>query len=479
MIASIRHAYTGGLRAVLLAGSYLAACALSAPLYAAPPIPVEPGAGSASAAAASAPEPVSSSAQHLYEQARHQLVQVRTLLRGQGSQSSVGSGFFVGQGGLIVTNYHVVSQVALQPQRYRLTYVGADGLQGALDLLAFDTAHDVAVVRVAQAPASAASSASMVQGLGFRPRQSEPGKGERIYSLGNPLDVGFAVVEGTYNGLVERGFSPTIFFSGSLNPGMSGGPALDGQGRVMGINVATRLDGQQVSFLVPAEFAEDLVARARNAKPIVQPAYAEVTRQLLAYQDGLTRRFMAQAWRSAGHDRYRIPVPQETFMRCWGNSTRPDAKGMEFERSECSMNQSVFVSGSLNTGSLSARHEIYDGSKLGALRFARQYSRSFRNETFGGGAQRTASQCSERFVQSDGLPLRAVLCLNAYKKLPGLYDMGVMVATLNDDQAGVQGRFDARGVSFDNALKLADFYIKGYGWHPAPKAGAATTRPSH
>jgi len=427
--------------------------------------PVVPAATAASA-------PVSTSAQRLYEQARHQLVQVRTLLSGQGSQSSVGSGFFVGTDGLIVTNYHVVSQVALQPDRYRLTYAGADGRQGALDLLAFDAAHDVAVVRPVELPKPA------VQGLNFRPRTAALDKGEHIYSLGNPLDVGFAVVEGTYNGLADRGFYPSIFFSGSLNPGMSGGPGLDGQGQVMGVNVATRLDGQQVSFLVPAEFAQDLLSKARAAQPIKQAAYPELTRQLLVHQEGLTKRFMAQPWRSAGHARYKIPVPQEVFMRCWGSSTQPENKGLEFERSECSMNQSVFISGGLYTGSLGTRHEIYDGRKLGTLRFARQYSRSFRNEYFGGGRQRTAAQCSERFIDNDGLPMKAVLCLNAYKKLPGLYDMGVLVASISDDQAGMQGRFDAHGVSFDNAMKLADFYLKGYGWIQAPKATAASKRPS-
>lgn len=426
----------------------------------------------APAAAASSPQLVSSSAHKLYEQARHQLVQVRTLLSGQGSQSSVGSGFIVGDEGLIITNYHVVSQVALQPQRYRLTFAGVDGRQGDLDLLAFDVAHDLAVVRPSDKKGAA------IGGLAFRPRTTTLDKGERIYSLGNPLDVGFAVVEGTYNGLVDRGFYPTVFFSGSLNPGMSGGPTLDEQGRVMGVNVATRLDGQQVSFLVPAEFAQDLLQRARKATPIKQAVYPELTRQLLLHQDQLTQRFMAQPWRSAGHARYRIPVPQETFMRCWGNSTQPDSKGLDFERSDCSMNQSVFINSSLYTGSLSTRHEIYDGRKLGALRFASQYSRSFRNEYFGGGGSRTAAQCSERFIKNDGLPLRAVVCLNAYKKLPGLYDMGVLVATLDDDIGGAQGRFDAKGVSFDNAMKLADYYLKGYGWIPTKKAQAASLPPS-
>ena len=96
-------------------------------------------------------------------------------------------------------------------------------------------------------------------------------QGERIYSLGNPLDVGFAVIEGTYNGLVERSFYPTIFFAGSLNPGVSGGPTLDQHGQVIGINVAARRDGEQVSFLVPAPFAEELLERGRSAAPMTAP----------------------------------------------------------------------------------------------------------------------------------------------------------------------------------------------------------------
>lgn len=434
-------------------------CAASA--WAAPVAVTGPSVSSPAASA-----PVSSSAQRLYEQARHQLVQVRTLLSGQGSQASVGSGFFVGRAGLIVTNYHVVSQMALQPGRYRLTYAGVDGRQGALELLAFDAARDLAVVRPVQAPQPA------IDGMAFRPRAEAMDKGAHIYSLGNPLDVGFAVVEGTYNGLVERGFHPTIFFSGSLNPGMSGGPALDSEGRVMGINVATRLDGQQVSFLVPSAFAEDLVARALKAKPIKEAAYGELTRQLTVHQDELARRFMAQSWRSAGHARYKVPVPQEVFMRCWGSSSAPESKGLEYERSECSMNQSIYISNGLYTGQLGTQHEIYDGRKLGPLRFARQYSRSFRNEYFGGGAQRTAARCSERFIENGGLPMRAVLCLNAYKKLPGLYDMGVLVASVSDETTGMQGRFDAKGVSYDNALRLAEFYLKGYGWIQTTKAPA-------
>ena len=64
----------------------------------------------------------------------------------------------------------------------------------------------------------------------------------------------------------------------------------------------------------------------------------------------------------------------------------------------------------------------------------------------------------------DALPLRAVLCLSAYKKLTGLFDVSVLVATVDAPQQGVQGRFDAQGVSFDNALALAAHYLAGFRW---------------
>jgi serine protease Do len=411
--------------------------------------------------------PVSASAQRVYDEARAQLLQVRTLLKGQDSQASVGSGFLVSDAGHILTNYHVVSQAALQPERYRLVYSALDRSEGALQILAFDAIHDLALVKPASPTALVRH-----RPLTFHPRDLPLAQGERIYSLGNPLDIGFAVIEGTYNGLVERSFYPTIFFAGSLNPGVSGGPTLDQQGRVIGVNVAARRDGEQVSFLVPSAFAEDLLQRGRNAAPLAAPAYPELTRQLMTHQGSLTDRFLAERWRRAAHPRYVIPLPQEDFMRCWGRSTASDERGLEFERSDCQMDSRVFVSGWLTTGSLSVRHEAYDGRKLGVLRFADRYSASFRNEQFGGPGSRelTAPQCHERYVDRGGLPLRAVLCMKAYKKLTGLYDASVLVATVDASRLGVLGRFDARGVSFDNALRLSAHYLEGFGWTSAQTA---------
>jgi len=439
---------------------------------AAPASPLaKPAAAAASSAAAQADNDaddssnLSASARRLYDFGRPRLLQVRTLLRDQDSQASVGSGSLVGADGLILTNYHVVSQVALEPQRYRLNYQTVDGAKGALQLIAFDVVHDLALVRMATPPPTLAARGTFE----FRPAATPLSQGERIFSLGNPLDVGFAVVEGTYNGMVERSFLPQILFSGSLNPGMSGGPVLDDRGHIVGVNVATRRDGQQISFLVPGEFAQALIARGAHAKPITTSVEAEMARQLLAHQQELTSRFVALPWRETKHAHYSVPVPQEDFMRCWGSSNPSESKGLSFERSDCQMDTAIFINESLRTGDLAVRHEVYDGSKLGALRFAEEAGQSFRNEGMGRRTHDlTAPKCHEDFVENAGLPMRTVMCLRAYRHLPGLYDVAVLSQSVDAKTEGVQGRFDARGVSFENAMLLATHYLKGFAWKRSP-----------
>ena len=405
---------------------------------------------------------LSRDARRIHALSRDKLLQIRTLLRTSNTQASIGSGFFVSADGLIVTNFHVASQLALEPERYRGVYVTIDGQEGDVDLLAFDVQHDVAVLR-------ARGRTSPAPVLEFRPAAEALAQGERIYSLGNPLDIGFAVTEGTYNGLVRRSFYPRIFFGGTLNPGMSGGPAVDDAGRVLGVNVAKRLDGEQVSFLIPAEFAQALLQRAASAQPITQPAHKEVARQLLVHQQLLTERFLQTPFHDQRHGNYLVPVPDDALARCWGSGRDPDYSALHLERSACQTNSHV-VAGDFSTGTVRLGYEAYDAPAYGAARFARKYSQSFASERLPhrGNRRQTAAECAERYVDPGGLPLRAVVCMSAYRKLPGLYDMTVLAATLNQPTQGVLGRLDVRGIGFDNGLKLAERYLQSFRWEAAP-----------
>jgi len=73
-------------------------------------------------------------------------------------------------------------------------------------LLGVDLPNDLAIVRLDKhdAPFFAFDERAMAGDL---PR------GERLYSMGNPLDLGFTIVEGTFNGLVETQLQRTHPFS--------------------------------------------------------------------------------------------------------------------------------------------------------------------------------------------------------------------------------------------------------------------------
>ena len=92
--------------------------------------------------------PPSSTAQSLYAAASKDLLQLRILLKNGRSQSSTGSGFLIGTGDLVVTNYHVVSRLALEPETYTGEYIDTTGRKGSIELIAVDVLRDLAVVRV-------------------------------------------------------------------------------------------------------------------------------------------------------------------------------------------------------------------------------------------------------------------------------------------------------------------------------------------
>ena len=103
----------------------------------------------------------------------------------------------VSSDGLAITNYHVVSKLVLDPSRYVAEAVSTAGDRDDLTVLKIDVLHDLALVRINKRhdwPPLKISSKVLRQG-------------ERLYSLGNPLDLGFAISEGSFNGLITRPYT--------------------------------------------------------------------------------------------------------------------------------------------------------------------------------------------------------------------------------------------------------------------------------
>jgi len=416
-----------------------------------------PGAsGEVAATADSAPlPPPSSAAQHLYGSAKNDILQVRSLLKSGRTQSSVGSGFLIGTSNLVVTNYHVVSQFALDPDTYVGEWVDTSGKRGNVELLAVDVLHDLAVLRVSRNGTGFFKMPEKLAGLT---------QGQYLYSMGNPLDLGFAISEGAYNGVIARSFYDQLMFTGPINSGMSGGPSVTVDGSVAGINVSKRLDGELVSFLVPARFAQDLLRKVEQQPKPPADFNAVVASQLLSHQRAMVDQLLATPLSLKPMGPYMVPVRESEQMRCWGRSSVKADKPFTVDDASCAMESAIFISGSLQTGQINIRHQFMRSNGLDQLRFSQLASASFKNEHFGSfkDSRLTGPNCTEDFVKSKDVPLRAVLCVRAYRKFAGLYDFALLTAATDQGAMSLQSRLDARGVSYDNGMRLTQVFLNSF-----------------
>jgi serine protease Do len=410
--------------------------------------------------AAQAARAEASTAETIYAAAPPRLLQIRTLVADAGRQTSIGSGFLVTADGLAITNYHVVAQVALEPNTYRLEYAAADGSHGEVTLLGVDLPNDLAIVRLDKhdAPFFLFDERAMAGDL---PR------GERLYSMGNPLDLGFTIVEGTFNGQVEHSYSERIHFTGALNPGMSGGPTVTPDGRVIGINVATRRGGQLVSFLVPVRFAAALLKRARELQA-TPDLHAEIASQLTAWRSALYKALDQAGFRSTALGPYSAPETKAQWFNCWANtnaSATPPPRA-SINTTNCTSDTSLYVAADLNTGAVQIEHSYAKAIDLNQFQFATVLSQMSQPRLVGGGPFRkwyTAERCHEDFVSATALPnhppLRAIWCAHAYREFDGLYDVVLVAVTQDHGNEALVSRLSLQAVGYDDAVAFGRRFL--------------------
>ncbi|WP_026354747.1 S1 family peptidase [Massilia niastensis] len=421
-----------------------------------PPAATPPAPGPGDVDPQDALPPPSSAAQDLYAAARGDLLQIRMLLKNGRTQSTVGSGFLVGTSNLALTNYHVVSQMALDPDVYTAEYIDTDGNTGPVELMAVDVLHDLAVVRINR------------NGSGFFKVPERPvrlSQGQYLYSLGNPLDLGFAISEGAYNGVFTRSFYNRLIFSGPINSGMSGGPSITASGTVAGINVSRRRDGESVSFLVPVKYAQELLRQVAAQPGPPKDFNPLIGQQLLTHQGGMVDRLLDEPLTLKGMGPYLVPVRDSGQVRCWGRSNVKAETAFIVDGMSCVMQSAVFVSESQQTGQVAMTHQYIRSGSMHPLRFGALAGSLFNVDNLGNtdDPRLTKPFCTERFVHTRSLPLRAVTCVRAYRKFEGLYNFTLLTASTDAAQASLQSRLDVSGVSYDNGLRVTRAFLGAFG----------------
>lgn len=395
-------------------------------------------------------------AKAIFEQLAPSLYQIRLIDKASGEKSSIGSGFQITAEGLIATNYHVISGFARHPSKYKIEYLDNRGNKGTLALESVDVINDLALVKRDVTQAMPFFSISTLA----------PTKGEELFSLGNPHDLGMIVVPGTYNGLKKESFNDRIHFTGSVNSGMSGGPVVNKQTQVVGINVAT--SGNQIGFLVP----HDKLLALFNAYKISPPDNIEqqMLEQLTQNQDKLMSTLLASEWPLKQLGKSMVPTVNVPFIKCWGDSNADKADALILTVvANCTLEENIFISSHFFTGFLEMEYRYMQAKQLSDLKFYTLYEQQIKRAGPANKATKddvTEFKCQHDIVESsnNSIKNKTVFCTRAYKDFSGLFDVLYLAASIDKNDHALLSHFTLSGVSQHSASAFTKKFMESVTW---------------
>ena len=182
-------------------------------------------------------------------------------------REGAGSGSVLDRQGHILTNYHVVEKA----QRIRVTLFTGD--EYPAELVGYDTLTDIAVLRIDAPP-------DQLYPITFG-NSSQLRVGQRVYAIGNPFGLERTMTTGIISSLNrtlpsrnKRLMRSIIQIDAALNQGNSGGPLLDTQARLIGMNTAIASstgENTGVGFAIPVNTIARVVPQLIQRGHVIRP----------------------------------------------------------------------------------------------------------------------------------------------------------------------------------------------------------------
>jgi S1-C subfamily serine protease len=201
------------------------------------------------------------------------------------AEGSQGSGVVVDGRGYIVTNNHVISEAATNPSQYKMHVVFNDGKEVPANLVGRDPKTDLAVLKVDNV--DNLSVAQMGDSDKLR-------VGDEVIAAGAPLGLRSTVTQGIISALHRPvplsgdGSDTDTVIDGvqtdaSINHGNSGGPLIDMNGNVIGINTAGKSLSESASglgFAIPVNEVKSVVNALIKDGKIAHPTLGLTARSV-------------------------------------------------------------------------------------------------------------------------------------------------------------------------------------------------------
>lgn len=396
-------------------------------------------------------------AREIYERSSPSVYQIQIIDVNSNEKSSIGSGFRFLKNNLFATNYHVISDAIASPERYRIEFRKEDGERGDLVVKAIDVAHDVAILKGEDSDKPYLSLET-----------STMSKGNRIFSMGNPFDLGMTIVEGTYNGLVGDDRYQQVLLSAAFNPGMSGGPTFGSSGQVIGVNVA--LQGNDLSYLVPVRYLIELAEEMTQDKDVPE-WQAIIQNQILKKHGHVIEKIMAAEWSLEKFGSLMIPKNASSAMiKCWGEGKAEDLKDEQlfsYGTKWCQSENDIYLSSGFRTGTMGYSFMWIKSESLNPLEFSRIYSNEFDHSYFYPTATKKEVanfDCQGNFIALADHDWKAVYCVRRYKKYPKLHDVFLALAALDGPKRGHIIRIGLAGLNEPLATRFLRKFLGEIKW---------------
>jgi serine protease Do len=156
-----------------------------------------------------------------------------------------GTGFIINKDGYLVTNSHVLSGGNwIKAINYKQEIINAE-------LIGYNLDFDIALLKIpGEQNFLELADSNKVQ------------VGEKVIAIGNPLGLQFSVSEGIISGINRagpNGLEGYIQTDAALNPGNSGGPLINKEGKVVGINNFKIGSGESLGFSLESNYIKEAV----------------------------------------------------------------------------------------------------------------------------------------------------------------------------------------------------------------------------
>ena len=181
-----------------------------------------------------------------------------------------GTGFIVSQDGTIITNAHVVSD-----EEADYTVFTNDGEKYSAEVLARDSFRDLAVIKIKLEGVKTFSTVELGNSDNLQIGQTVVAIGNALGEFRNTVSVGVISglgrqVTASGGGMVET-LEDVIQTDAAINSGNSGGPLLNLNGEVIGINFAMAQGAENIGFAIPVNKAKKDIQQVKTLGKIVYP----------------------------------------------------------------------------------------------------------------------------------------------------------------------------------------------------------------